>query len=82
MRPPFSAHISKPRSEFLDFDGDAVTTTCLGDGEIVGEDRDLVVLAALRSMMAPRPSRSTWWTGMVVVPSTTWISRTTLSSVR
>jgi len=31
--------------------------------------------------MAPRPSRNTWCTGMVVVPSTTWISSETLSSV-
>src|SRR5262245_53418037 len=36
---------------------------------------------ASSSMMAPRPSRSTWWIGMVVVPSTTWISSETLSSV-
>ena len=32
-------------------------------------------------MMAPRPSRSTWCTGMEVVPSTTVISTETLSSV-
>ena len=32
-------------------------------------------------MMAPRPSRSTWWTGMDVVPSTTAILTATSSSL-
>src|SRR2546421_1898501 len=36
---------------------------------------------ASSSMMAPRPSRSAWWIGMVVAPSTTAMSSETLSSV-
>ena len=32
-------------------------------------------------MMAPRPSRRTWWIGIEVLPSTTEMSIETLSSV-
>src|SRR5262245_35848404 len=35
---------------------------------------------ASSSMMAPRPSRSAWWIGIEVVPSTTAMSSETLSS--
>src|SRR5437588_1490706 len=36
---------------------------------------------ASSSMIAPRPSRSAWWIGMVLAPSTTAMSSETLSSV-
>ena len=57
------------------------TTAPLATGMLLARIRTSSSSEASSSMMAPRPSRSTWWIGMVVVPSTTAISSETLSSV-
>src|SRR6266851_9141454 len=57
------------------------TTVPLATGKLLARIETSASSDASSSMMAPRPSRRTWWIGMVVVPSTTWISRATLSSV-
>jgi hypothetical protein len=78
-----SAHFWRTRQAFPDLDGDPVGIDhhgTLGHRMVIGEDGDLVVLAGV-SMMAPRPSRSTWCTDMEGVPSTTAMSSGTLSMV-
>ena len=79
-----SAHVGEPRDQLLDFDRDAVSADhheALVTGKLLARIATSSSSEASSSMMAPRPSRSTWCTGMVVVPRTTWISRATLSSV-
>ena len=61
----------------LTFDRDAVAVDddgALGDRELLARMLTSSSSEASSSMMAPRPSRSTWWIGMEVVPSTTVMS--------
>ncbi len=57
------------------------TTAPLATGTLLASTLTSSCSVASSSMMAPRPRRSTWWTGMEVVPSTTVRSTETLSSL-
>src|SRR6185437_12367871 len=57
------------------------TTLPLATGRSLARTVTASSSVASSSMMAPRPSRRTWWIGMVAVPSTTAISTETLFSV-
>src|SRR5450830_310264 len=57
------------------------TTVPVATGRLLARMWTASSSADSNSMMAPRPSRSTWWIGIEVVPSTTVISTETLSNV-
>src|SRR4029079_4681007 len=57
------------------------TTVPLATGRLFARILTASASEASSSMMAPRPSRRTWWIGIDVVPSTTVMSTATLSSV-
>ena len=74
VAPLASAHIFQPPRQPLDLDCNAIAADhdrALRHREIVGQDRDLVLLRGIELDDGARPRRSTWWIGISVVPSTT-----------